>query len=151
ASADSVLVTPPLTFSVTVPVGAPSQIVNEALMFASGGGVESTPATTNTGSPLLAITKSNSPTQNTVLLPGDPITYTMFVENIGAGTATNVTVTDAVPANTSYVSCSGGASCSLSSGIVTWNIGTLASGQNATVTMVVSAITTASISNSPIP
>jgi len=150
ATSDSVLVTPPLTFQVTAPNGAPSQIVNSAIMGASGQSTLSNPVTTNTGSPQLSIVKSNLPLFDLILNPGDLITYTMYVQNIGSGTAANVTISDIVPANTTYSTCSGGTSCSLTGSTVTWNVGTLASGQSATVSMVVSANTNVPISDTPI-
>jgi len=38
-----------------------------------------------------------------VLLPGEPLRYTITVRNTGSGNAANVTLRDAVPANTTYV------------------------------------------------
>ena len=119
------------------------------MLAASGQTVSSPPVQTFIGQPVLTIVKSNSPTSGTTLLPGDPITYTMIVENTGVGDATNVVVSDQVPANTVYVSCSGGTSCGAAAGTVTWTIGTLAPGDTATVSFTVSTSTTLPVSDTP--
>jgi uncharacterized repeat protein (TIGR01451 family) len=88
----------------------------------------------------VTILKAQSATTdvNARVSPGRHITYTLTVTNpAGAVTATNVAVTDLVPANTSYVSCAGGASCSQSSGTVTWIIGTMNGGTSVPLTMIV--------------
>jgi uncharacterized repeat protein (TIGR01451 family) len=59
-------------------------------------------ATTTTQSQAdLAVTKSDSPDP---VFAGNNITYTINFSNNGPGSATSVTVTDAVPANTTFVS-----------------------------------------------
>ena len=148
ATANSVLVEPSLTFVGGVAAGGPTQIVNEAFLTGStSASAMSSPVTTNTGNAVLTITKANSPTSSTVLKPGDPITYTFVVQNTGSIDATTVTVTDVVPTNTVYTSCTGGTSCSQSAGTVTWNLGTLSSGATSTLTMVVNTSTTLGVSS----
>src|SRR5207244_442923 len=87
----------------------------------------------------LLITKSDSPDP---VVAGTDLTYTLKVTNNGPSTASNVTVSDPVPAQTSFVSatpsqgsCSSAVSCSL---------GTLAPGGSATITIVVHVDSTAS-------
>jgi uncharacterized repeat protein (TIGR01451 family) len=80
----------------------------------------------------LSITKSDSPDPVTA---GQNITYTIGVTNNGPDDATGVTVSDPVPAGTSFVSADSGGS--LSAGTVTWAIGALASGGSTTVHLVV--------------
>ena len=63
-------------------------------MAASGETTSSPPVSTFSGAPDLTIVKSNSPRRGTTLLPGDPITYSMMVENTGSGIATGVVVSD---------------------------------------------------------
>ena len=73
----------------------------------------------------------------------------MVVQNTGVGDATNVVVSDPVPANTVYASCTGGTSCGAAAGTVTWTIGTLAPGDTATVSFTVSTSTTLPVSDTP--
>ena len=54
-----------------------------------------------------------------------------------------------MPANTGYVDCTGGSSCGVAAGTVTWAVGTLAAGATATVSFVVSASTTVPVSDTP--
>ncbi|MEM7033515.1 MAG: PKD domain-containing protein, partial [Chloroflexota bacterium] len=49
--------------------------------------------------PVLAVTKSDTPDP---VQAGDTLTYTIVVENTGLGNATGVTVSDPVPANTTF-------------------------------------------------
>src|SRR5438132_416642 len=92
----------------------------------------------------LLITKSDSPDP---VVAGTDLTYTLKVTNNGPSTASNVTVSDPVPAQTSFVSatpsqgtCASAVSCSL---------GTLTPGGSATITIVVhvDASASGSISN----
>lgn len=67
--------------------------------------------------------------------PGSNITYTITVRNIGNAAATGVTITDPVPANTSFVSADrGGTNVA---GIVTWTGLSVAAGGSTTVHMTV--------------
>jgi len=56
--------------------------------------------TTTVTAPVLALTKSVTPTGNQP--PGTELTYTIQVSNSGSGVATSLVVTDSVPANTTY-------------------------------------------------
>ena len=70
--------------------------------------------------------------------PGDTITYSLTYGNTGPGDATNLVITDTIPANTTLVpgSISGGGT--ESGGVITWNLGPLLAGQiNRTVTFAV--------------
>jgi uncharacterized repeat protein (TIGR01451 family) len=77
----------------------------------------------------LVITKADSPDPVTA---GGQLTYTVQVRNIGAATATNVVVTDTLPAGVVFLSssipCPGGA-------IRTCSLGTLLSGATASFTI----------------
>jgi uncharacterized repeat protein (TIGR01451 family) len=76
----------------------------------------------------LKITKSASPSPATA---GQPLTYSLLVENQTAGTLSNVTVTDNVPAGVTYT---GGLTCagSQSGGVVTFTLGNMAAGASQT-------------------
>jgi uncharacterized repeat protein (TIGR01451 family) len=83
----------------------------------------------------LSVTKSDSPDP---VLAGENVTYTITVTNGGPGTATGVTLTDQLDPTTQYVSSSSSqGSCSHAGGTVTCNLGSLAGGDTATVTIVV--------------
>ena len=80
----------------------------------------------------VSITKSDSVDPVTA---GNDLTYTMVVANAGPSSAAGVTVSDPLPAGTSFVSADNGGT--LAAGTVTWAIGTLASGASVTRTLVV--------------
>jgi uncharacterized repeat protein (TIGR01451 family) len=81
----------------------------------------------------LAMAQSANP-----VAPGSNELYTLTVANAGPNTATNVTVTDTLPANATLVSAtpSQGAACS-GTATVTCNLGTLVNAGSATVTVIV--------------
>ncbi|MCP3936639.1 MAG: DUF11 domain-containing protein, partial [Actinomycetia bacterium] len=66
---------------------------------------------------------------------GGQILYEIDYSVGGNEPANSVTITDSIPANTTYVaaSCSGGVTCSESAGVVTWNLGDLVPGDADTV------------------
>lgn len=81
---------------------------------------------------------------------GQPLVYTLLVENLGATDATNVTVSDPLPAGTSFTSATAG--CAHSAGVVTCGVASLAAlstrGFQITVQApVVSGLPLASITN----
>jgi uncharacterized repeat protein (TIGR01451 family) len=90
---------------------------------------------------------------------GDNITYNLVVSNAGPANATGVTVTDALPAGTSFVSAgSSQGACAYAAPSVTCDLGTVANGGMASVTVVVktlaggTVVNTASVSgNQPDP
>jgi len=70
------------------------------------------------------------------------ITYTITVNNTGPSSATGVTVTDALPAGTAFVSATPSqGTCSVGPALVTCTLGTIAPGQ--TVTIAITARATA--------
>lgn len=72
---------------------------------------------------------------------GDNITYTLNWSVAGNTAATNATITDPVPANTTFVSADNGGT--LQGNVVVWNLGTKNPGDSGAVTLVVK-------SNSPV-
>jgi uncharacterized repeat protein (TIGR01451 family) len=79
----------------------------------------------------LSITKSDSPDP---VMIGDTLTYALDVSNAGPETASEVIVTDDLPASVTFVSATPTqGTCSHLAGTVTCSIGTLASGGNTTV------------------
>lgn len=83
--------------------------------------------------PVLQITKTSSAT---IVNPGDPISYTVKVKNIGTDTAVNAVATDTLPAGFSFVSTSPVAN-SIVGQTATWNLGNMIVGQEVTLTYTV--------------
>jgi uncharacterized repeat protein (TIGR01451 family) len=91
--------------------------------------------------PDLALSGS-APTSVTL---GQSVTYTLLVTNGGAGGATGVTLTDTLPTGATFVSATGGVTPA--GGVLTFAIGSLASGASDTVTIVVRPTAPASLTN----
>ena len=124
---------------------------NATLLNTASGGFTSQPggpvsatntatATVTSGDPALSIVKSATPAP---VLAGALLTYTIRVSNTGIVSATNVWITDVVPANTSFFSAVGAAAQPLvgagAGSPIQWNLGTVnANGQDVrTVTFTV--------------
>lgn len=60
----------------------------------------------------LTITKTASPAPGVEVRPNNTINYTLQVRNTGTGTATNVVISDTLPAGVSFVACTPPAACS---------------------------------------
>jgi uncharacterized repeat protein (TIGR01451 family) len=80
----------------------------------------------------LSLTKTASPDP---VVAGDELTYTITVANAGPSDAADVVVSDPLPSGTTFVSASEGGT--VSAGIVTWSIASIASGSSLTLTLVV--------------
>jgi uncharacterized repeat protein (TIGR01451 family) len=89
-------------------------------------------ATTVRSSPTLGLTLTDSPDP---VAAGANLTYTLGYSNTGSASATGTTLSATIPANTSFVSATGGGTRSGST--VTWSLGTLAVGAPGSVQMVV--------------
>src|SRR5207302_5533251 len=106
------------------------------------GNNSATADTTVTNQADVGVTKTDSPDP---VVPGTSLTYTVTITNSGPTTAQNVTFTDAVPANTTFVSAmqTSGPSFSLISppagggGIVTGTAAALAASASAIFQIVV--------------
>ena len=98
-----------------------------------GGAAFTETITITVPAPDLAIAKTG-PAQVT---EGNNITYTLTARNLGPTTATGVTVSDPVPANSTFVSASAG--CAQAAGLVTCTAGTMAPGASQVFTIVVKA------------
>jgi len=83
--------------------------------------------------PVLAIAKTDSPDP---VAAGGNITYTLNFQNTGNADATNVVVSDMVPANTTFVSAVGGGAPD-PAGVVSFSVGTLPAGGSGSVQMTV--------------
>src|SRR5262245_29642399 len=82
--------------------------------------------------PVLTIAATDAP--DPVAAAGN-LTYTLSYSNTGNANATGVVLTDTVPANTTFVSATGGGT--LSGAVVTWPIGNLTASASGSVQMVV--------------
>lgn len=79
---------------------------------------------------------------------GSDLTYDVFVTNNGPSLATNLTITDTLPANVTFVSAtSNGRSSTAVNGVVTANVGDLRSGETASLRIVVRPNVVGLISN----
>ena len=108
-------------------------ILNTATMTASNAPAVTTNTTNHTiGPPVLSISKS---VDKATAIPGETLIYTLNYSNTGGGDATNVVISDAIPARTTFVSATSGGA--FASGTVTWSIGTLLHGGTGSVSFTV--------------
>lgn len=98
----------------------------------------------DTASADLAITKTDAPDPVSI---GSNLTYTITVSNNGPDAASNVTVVDTLPASVSFVSSTPTQGSCSGTTTVTCNLGGIANGANATVTLVVSPGTAGTLTN----
>jgi len=92
----------------------------------------------------LSITKGDSPDPVTV---GTSLTYTLHVQNAGPNPAAAVHVTDPLPANTTFVSATSSVGSCSGTTTVDCDLGTLANGASATITIVVTPTVVGPLSN----
>ena len=119
-----------LTFKATVNNGVAvgTNISNTALISCTETAAVSSNAAIVTVSatplPALTLTKAVAPTS---AVPGGSVTYTLNYTNIGAVQATNVTVSDVIPANMTYAvgSATGGGNYNAATKTVNWSLGTV--------------------------
>ena len=83
--------------------------------------------------PLFTVHKSASPDP---VFVGQPIVYAISYTNIGTAGATNGIITDTIPLSTTYQSCSD-APCSISGGVVTWQVGDIPENSSGAVSFTV--------------
>src|SRR5437588_10170940 len=92
----------------------------------------------------LAIAKSGSPNPATL---GNSVTWTETVTNNGPDAATGVKVADPLPAGMTFVSATSSPGTCPGRAVVSCNLGSLAKGASVTITIVTTASTKGSISN----
>jgi uncharacterized repeat protein (TIGR01451 family) len=130
------------TGSINFPTASPAQAANGGSFDAFVTKISDIPRPAAAD---LSVTKSGAP--NPVVL-GSNLTYTITAGNGGPDTATSVTMFDPLPASVSFISAtSTQGNCTQSSGAVSCAIGTLASGANATITIVVTPNQTGTLRN----
>ena len=82
-----------------------------------------------------------SKASQTPAIQGDPLTFTVDVNNVGSLHASNVQLSNPLPANTRFVSVSTSQGSCSGSTTVTCNLGSLASGAKVTIKIVAQART----------
>jgi len=104
--------------------------------------VTATDTTTVPAQPNIVLSKTDGVT---TAAPGQTLTYTLTFTNTGPGAAHNIVISDTLPSEVSYQSCSLGSlagSCSESGGTVTFTLtNPLAAGASASVTITVQVTT----------
>lgn len=134
------------TLVVEVAAGASGTIVNEAGVAsdtgdANGGnsGVSAPGVAPEPASADVSIVKTTTATEADT---GSTITYTITVSNAGPSPATNVVVSDTLPAGLDFVSATPSqGTCNAASPVVC-NLGTIVAGANATITLQVQVVAT---------
>jgi uncharacterized repeat protein (TIGR01451 family) len=131
--------------TVTVTARVTSPLNNGTLISHGTYSIDSTqtnpvsgPAVTTTvaSAPVLALAMTGTPDP---VNSGATISYTLTWSNTGNMNATGAVLTDPLPANTTFVSATGGGTAS--GGTVTWSLGTLNGGANGSVSLVVRVVT----------
>src|ERR1019366_3431657 len=90
----------------------------------------------------IGITESPNP-----VVAGSNVVYVVAVTNAGPSTATGVTVSESLPASINVLSTNATqGALSISNSILTWNLGTLASGAKASLTIVAATTTNGTLS-----
>ncbi|MGD0567241.1 MAG: C25 family cysteine peptidase [Candidatus Sulfotelmatobacter sp.] len=100
----------------------------------------------NANSADMAIVKTATPSPT--VSEGDPLTYSLAVTNNGPASATDVTVTDPLPSQVTFLSVTSTVgTCSQADGTVTCLLGTMANAATATITILTLPITEGTASN----
>ncbi len=86
--------------------------------------------------PQAGLTINKSTTPETVTFP-NPFTYTVTYAYTGTNALANAAILDILPENTTYLSATGGLSHTLTNNRLVWNLGTLTSGDQGQVAVVV--------------
>ena len=144
----TVAVGPPATLQITATVIATGQLINTATVtdsdqFDPDTSNNSATRTLSPGSADLALTKTVSDANPDV---GDQVVFTVTLTNQGPDTATNVAVTDLLPAGLTFVSAT------LSQGAYNpatglWTVGTLGAGPPATLQITATVVSVSQLTN----
>ena len=145
ANSDSATVDVKLNTSNSGTITNQATVVGDDLNDPTGSNNSTSESTTITPGADLAITKADSADP---VAAGDSLTYTLSVHNNGSLDATNVVVTDNLPAGVTYQSASPSqGSCSEANGNLSCSLGSLSNGADATVEVIVTAGATGTVTN----
>ncbi len=116
-------------------VNAANVAGNQLDPVSTNNSASSTLSVGTTGTAVLGLTQTLSPS---VGIPGQAQTFTLTVRNTGTGAATGVILVDTLPGGVTFVSAtpSQGTPTTISGQVLTSNLGTIAAGGTATVTLV---------------
>ncbi|MDT5270100.1 MAG: hypothetical protein QOH49_2286 [Acidobacteriota bacterium] len=138
---------PVITLVVNVLQTAAASVTNTAT--ASGGGQTNT-ANDSSSDPTTVVSSSDLSLSKTVNNPnpiqGQNVTFTLTLTNAGPSNATNVVVTDLLPAGLTFVSATPSTG-TYTSGTGAWAVASLTSGANATLQIVALVGNTGTITN----
>ena len=138
---------PAITVVVNVSQTAASSVTNTAAV--SGGGQTNTSNDTSSD-PTNVVSSSDLSLSKTVNNPspvqGANVTFTLTLANAGPSNATNVAVTDLLPAGLTFVSATPSTG-TYTSGTGVWSVASLASGANATLQIVATVTNSGTITN----
>ncbi len=109
------------------------QLINEAL--ASGDNATDGTAQEETTIDRVADVTVIKETTTSPIVPGVPVTYSITVTNNGPSQATNVEMTDLLPAGASLLDITGPVTCATTSGTAVCPVGTLDNGESAAFTI----------------
>ncbi|MCG3210717.1 MAG: hypothetical protein FOGNACKC_04348 [Anaerolineae bacterium] len=125
-----------LQVQVNSPLPNGTLITNSARIFDGNGGAPVSASTTTTVNSGHQLTLSKS--APSIVQAGQTLNYTLNWAVTGNEAAPGVVITDAIPANTTFVpgSCSG---CTVAGNIVTWSLGDLVPGNSGALTLAVTA------------
>ncbi len=138
---------PAITLVVNVLQTAVAGLTNTAAV--SGGGQTNT-ANDTSSDPTTVVSSADLSLSKTVNNPnpiqGQNVTFTITLTNTGPSNATNVAVTDALPAGLTFVSATPSTG-TYTSGTGVWSVASLASGANVTLQIVARVVNTGTITN----
>ncbi|PLX44295.1 MAG: hypothetical protein C0609_05920, partial [Deltaproteobacteria bacterium] len=136
--------TPAMYPRATALIAPGTQIINIATLAAANAvsaATSTSTVTVGTG-PNVVLAKSQS---DNIFHHGEIIAYTLVYENIGNEPATQISISDAIPAGTTYLPGSATAGGSFAANTVTWSIPSLAPGESGSVGFEVTVDDTAPI------
>jgi fibronectin-binding autotransporter adhesin len=132
-----------LSSNISINLTAPSSPATLAISATASTSTSDPNAANNTASATITVSSASadvstalSQSASTVTV-GAPVTYTATVTNNGPSSATNVVAVVKLATNQTFTSATAG--CTASSNVVTCNVGTLSSGNSATLTVTATA------------